>query len=78
MIALISPSILCFDDTLNTLTYANRVKNIKTTIKKNVIEYGEGKFDELIGAMKKEIEELKNQLHNKSNLQEMENISKKC
>jgi kinesin family protein 18/19 len=30
MIANISPSVLAFEDTYNTLNYANRAKNIKT------------------------------------------------
>lgn len=32
MIANVSPSILAFDDTFNTLSYANRAKNIKTNV----------------------------------------------
>lgn len=36
MIANISPSSLSFDDTYNTLKYANRAKNIKSTLTKNV------------------------------------------
>ena len=37
IIANISPSILSFDDTYNTLNFANRAKKIKSNIKRNVI-----------------------------------------
>ena len=37
MIANISPYINAYDETHNTLEYANRAKNIKTTINKNVV-----------------------------------------
>jgi kinesin family member 18/19 len=36
MIANISPSMKQFEDTLNTLKYANRAKNIKTSAQRNV------------------------------------------
>ena len=37
MIANISPSGQNYEDTLNTLKYANRTKNLKTKMKKNVV-----------------------------------------
>lgn len=37
MIANISPSSLTYEDTYNTLKYASRAKNIKTTLQKNVL-----------------------------------------
>ena len=37
MIANVSPSINTFDDTYNTLKYANRAKNIKTVVSRNVL-----------------------------------------
>ena len=37
MIANISPSGQNYEDTLNTLKYANRTKDLKTKIKKNVV-----------------------------------------
>lgn len=36
MIANISPSGQNYEDTLNTLKYANRTKNLKTKVKRNV------------------------------------------
>ena len=38
MIANISPSVTSYEDTLNTLKYANRAKSIKTQTTKNVHE----------------------------------------
>ena len=37
MIANVSPSVQAFEDTYNTLNYANRAKNIKTNSKRNVL-----------------------------------------
>jgi hypothetical protein len=64
MIANISPSILSIEETLNTLKYANRAKNIKIKLKKNVVEtdYHISKYDEVVRALKSEIEGLKDQL----------------
>ena len=39
MIANVSPFIYNFDDTYNTLKYAERAKYIKTKINKNIINY---------------------------------------
>jgi hypothetical protein len=57
MIATISPSSLCIEDSLNTLRYANRAKNIKCNVQSNVVvararvhEYGE-----LISALRQEV-----------------------
>ncbi len=46
MIANISPSSACFEDTHNTLKYANRAKNIKTNVQRNVlnVEYHISKY----------------------------------
>ena len=65
MIANISPSIRCIEDTLNTLKYANRAKNIKVTIKQNVQEVGYHieKYDEVIKKLKEQIEDLKDKLN---------------
>ena len=35
MIVNISPSTICFEDTYNTLSFANKAKNIKTKVQKN-------------------------------------------
>jgi kinesin family protein 18/19 len=46
MIANIGPSHSCFEDTHNTLKYANRAKNIKTSVTRNVlsVEYHVSKY----------------------------------
>lgn len=66
MIVNVSPSILSFEDTINTLNYASKAKNIKTAVKKNVYEHSPTKYDEVINAMKDEIDELKRQLETKT------------
>ena len=64
MIANISPSIFSLDDTLNTLKYANRAKNIKTNYKRNVldVDFHINKYDEVISNLKTELEKLRHQL----------------
>ena len=38
MIACISPISMCFEETLNTLNYAQRAKHIKKKLTRNIIE----------------------------------------
>ena len=38
MIACISPISMCFEETLNTLNYAQRAKNIKKKVTRNILE----------------------------------------
>ncbi len=38
MIANVSPAAIHYEDTLNTLNYANRAKNIRVTLRKNILE----------------------------------------
>ena len=66
MIACISPFHLYYEDTHNTLEYANRAKNIKTRIEKNVInvEYHVSKYKEIIDDLKNEVKQLRKVLHN--------------
>lgn len=61
MIANISPSDLCYEDTNNTLKYANRAKNIKTTVMKNVrhVEHHISEYTKIISQLKDEICDLK-------------------
>ena len=74
MISTISPSIINIDETINTLVYSNRAKNIQTIIKKNVISAIDhdsqvNKYDEVISNLTSELEGLRQQLavktHNK-------------
>ena len=67
MISTISPSLFCVDETLNTLNYSNRAKNITTIIKKNVINVVDrdsqvSKYREIISNLTAELEEKRNQL----------------
>jgi kinesin family protein 18/19 len=61
MIACISPFSGSFDDTSNTLKYANRAKNIKTRIERNVhnVSFHINKYNEVISQLQEEIVELR-------------------
>ena len=63
MIANISPSYGCYDDTFNTLKYANRAKSIKTVVKKNIhnVNFHISKYLKIIDELRSEIKELKTQ-----------------
>ena len=64
MIANVSPSINTFDDTYNTLKYANRAKNIKTSVTRNVLnaQYHISNYENIINTLKEENARLKNEL----------------
>lgn len=61
MIANICPSIKHFEDTHNTLKYANRAKNIKTSAQQNIlsVEYHVSQYTEIIAKLRGEITDLK-------------------
>lgn len=64
MIANISPSSASFEDTYNTLRYANRAKKIKTSVKKNIVScptHVEG-YVKMVEDQKKELEALRKKL----------------
>ncbi len=74
MISTISPSVFNLEETINTLVYSNRAKNIQTIIKKNIINSIDrdsqvNKYDEIISNLTSELELLRRQLavktHNK-------------
>lgn len=60
MIANISPSFMCYDDSLNTLKYADWAKHIKTTCMKNIVNVDDKikTYKTLIGSLWSEIESL--------------------
>ena len=64
MIANISSSESSFEETLNTLKYANRAKNIKTEAKRNVlnVNYHISEYVDLINNLRGEIKQLKEQM----------------
>jgi hypothetical protein len=64
MLACITPATSSFEETLNTLKYANRAKNIKTKVSKNIknVKHQVGEYDDLISNLRSEISGLKNKL----------------
>ncbi|XP_078077143.1 kinesin-like protein KIF18A [Mustelus asterias] len=64
MIAAVSPSSLFYEDTYNTLKYADRAKDIKSSIKSNVLNLNNhvGKYAKICEEQRKEIMELKEKL----------------
>ncbi|XP_014209733.1 kinesin-like protein KIF18A [Copidosoma floridanum] len=64
MIANISPSSASFEDTYNTLRYANRAKKIKTNVKKNIVscQMHVSSYIKMVEEQKKELEVLKQKL----------------
>ncbi|XP_015670124.1 kinesin-like protein KIF18B [Protobothrops mucrosquamatus] len=64
MIAAISPSILSYEDTYNTLKYANRAKEIKLLIKPNVVRlnHSSSKYAAICEQLKIEVADLRGRL----------------
>lgn len=64
MIACVSPFVACYEDTSNTLKYANRAKNIKTRVRKNVVnaQYYITEYTSIINQLKSEITGLRGKL----------------
>lgn len=64
MIANISPASPLFEETHNTLKYANRAKNIKTKITRNVqaVESHVANYQNIINELRSEVEHLRQQL----------------
>uniref|UniRef100_A0A803VTE1 Kinesin-like protein n=1 Tax=Ficedula albicollis TaxID=59894 RepID=A0A803VTE1_FICAL len=64
MIAAVSPSSLFYDDTYNTLKYANRAKDIKSSLKSNVVSLDShiSQYAKICSEQKKEILMLKQKL----------------
>eukprot|EP01038_Epipyxis_sp_PR26KG_P013647 gene13647-18314_t len=71
MIANISSAESSFEETLNTLKYANRAKNIKTNVQRNVlnVNYHISEYVQLIDNLRNEIKLLKNQIAEPGNNQ---------
>jgi len=67
MIACVSPFSGAFEETLNTLKYANRAKNIKTNLSRNVlsVQYNLSKYNSIIAQLKEEISNLRSKLSEK-------------
>ena len=71
MIATISPSLMCIEETMYTLQYANRAKNLKVNLKKNVVDNKKitiNKYEEIIQNLQQQINETKKEIANKQKL----------
>ena len=70
MIANVSPGLLGFEDTHNTLKYANRAKNIKTKALRNVLNFSNhvSKYTSIINNLRQENETLKKVIQESKNL----------
>ena len=71
MIATISPSVMCIEETMYTLQYANRAKNLKVNLKKNVVDNKKitiNKYEEIIQNLQQQINETKKEIANKQKL----------
>lgn len=68
MLACISPHPAAYEDTHNTLKYANRAKNIKTSVVRNVlsVSYHISKYTDIIAKLKLEVTELRTAVQNKT------------
>ncbi|KAM4623272.1 kinesin-like protein KIF19 [Polymixia lowei] len=64
MIAHISPASLAFEESRNTLTYADRAKSIRTRVKKNLINvsYHIAQYTSIISDLRSEIQRLKKKI----------------
>jgi hypothetical protein len=64
MIANISPSRLHYEDTHNTLKYANRAKEIHVKVEQNLmnVQYHISQYTDIIAQLREEVEELKTKL----------------
>jgi kinesin family protein 18/19 len=61
MIACVSPFSNAYEDTLNTLKYANRAKNIKTVAQRNVLNVSHhiSNYTDIINKLKSEVTDLR-------------------
>ncbi|XP_067875806.1 kinesin-like protein KIF18A isoform X2 [Heterodontus francisci] len=64
MIATVSPSAISYEDTYNTLKYANRAKDIKSSLKSNIVSLDchISKYAAICEELRKEITQLKDKL----------------
>jgi len=63
MITNTSPADFCYEDTQNSLKYANRVKNIRTIQKQTVAKIKDSEYSKIITSLRAEIKTLKGKLH---------------
>ncbi|XP_076855748.1 kinesin-like protein KIF19 isoform X2 [Brachyhypopomus gauderio] len=71
MIAHISPASMAFEESRNTLTYADRAKNIRTRVKRNLlnVSYHIAQYTSIISELRSEIQRLKNKIADQASRQ---------
>uniref|UniRef100_A0A674PJ80 Kinesin-like protein KIF19 n=1 Tax=Takifugu rubripes TaxID=31033 RepID=A0A674PJ80_TAKRU len=71
MIAHISPASVAFEESRNTLTYADRAKNIRTRVKKNLVNvsYHIAQYTNIISDLRCEVQRLKKKIADQSSRQ---------
>lgn len=69
MIAAVSPSVLSYEDTYNTLKYADRAKNIKASLTANTVsmDYHVSQYGKIVEDLKSQIATLKIQIEQQEN-----------
>ncbi|KAG0357794.1 kinesin-like protein Klp5 [Podila minutissima] len=79
MIACVSPSSQHYEETHNTLKYANRAKNIKTKVTKNTLNVDRhvSEYVQAIYELRQEVAALKGKLHNQAKSEEIERAQQK-
>ncbi|KAF9550368.1 kinesin-like protein Klp5 [Mortierella hygrophila] len=79
MIACVSPSNQHYEETHNTLKYANRAKNIKTKVTKNTLNVDRhvSEYVQAIYELRQEVVELKGKLQNQARGEEIERAQQK-
>lgn len=80
MIVTISPSASQFEETINTLKYANRAKNIKTKPieNKKLVELHIAEYKNVIAELRSEVDTLKSKLRTNKSKQKKEESSQFC
>ncbi|XP_022236080.1 kinesin-like protein KIF19, partial [Limulus polyphemus] len=69
MIAHISPAAVHFDESRNTLVYADRAKNIKNKVRSNIQDVSQhvAQYETIISELRQEIQRLRNMLEGQNN-----------
>ena len=71
MIATVSQSLLCLEETIFTLNYANKARNVKVSLKKNFVDddnFGFEKYNQIVKDLKHEINCVKKEIMEKEKI----------
>ena len=76
MIAAVSPSVLSYEDTYNTLKYANRAKSIKATLSANTvnIDFHVTQYAKIVEDLKSQIADLKFKIENQESNSDRQSV----